>query len=302
MNAITTAQICANATPLGAGDVKFALSVDVEDYFQVWAFSNVIKRESWDGFQLRVGEATRRCLDMFDRHNAKATFFMLGWVAERDTALTREIVDRGHELASHGYDHTKVSQQTREAFREDATRTKKMLEDMTGVAVTGYRAAGFSIDASTPWAHETLAEIGYQYSSSSHPIAHDHYGDARALQSPFRPVCGSDFLEAPVATANLLGKRVSCAGGGWFRAVPVSLSKALLRRAAAAQNGPVIFYFHPWEIDAHQPRIRGASMKSKFRHYLNIGRMEEKLNDILSPFPWERIDGALGSLTKERSL
>ncbi|MEO1243593.1 MAG: XrtA system polysaccharide deacetylase [Pseudomonadota bacterium] len=298
MNAI--AHIQADKTLRHCGASKFALSIDVEDYFQVWAFSDVIKRESWDGFELRVGDTTRSCLDLLDRYRVKATFFTLGWVAERDPNLVREIVSRGHELASHGYDHTKVNKQTQAAFREDAARSKAILEDIAGAAVTGYRAPGFSIDASTPWAHEALAQTGYLYSSSSHPIAHDHYGDAQAPQAPFSPLAGVDFLEAPVATATMFGRRVSCAGGGWFRAMPLHFSKALLNHAATAGRGPVIFYFHPWEIDVSQPRIRSASMKSKFRHYLNIGRMKEKLSDLLYAFPWGRIDNALGSLPERR--
>ncbi len=273
---------------------SFALSVDVEDYFQVWAFSDVIARSAWDGFQLRVGDATRRCLDLFDEHTVKATFFTLGWVAERDPSLVRDIVARGHELASHGYDHRKVTQQSRAEFLDDIRKTKALLEDIGGVAVKGYRAAGFSIDASTSWAYAALAETGHVYSSSAHPIAHDHYGDARAPQSPYRPHDGAALIEAPVATVNLFGKRVSCAGGGWFRASPVALSKALMKRAAASLNGPAIFYFHPWELDAGQPRIRRASLKSKFRHYLNIDRMQDKLAVMLNAFPWRRVDDALG--------
>lgn len=280
----------ASTPPAGA----FALSVDVEDYFQVWAFSDVIRRESWDGFELRAGEMTRTCLDLFDRCGARATFFTLGWVAERDKALVREILARGHELASHGYDHAKVNTQTRDAFFADAARTKKLLEDIGGAEVKGYRAAGFSIDRSTPWAHETLAEIGYRYSSSVHPAAHDHYGDPAALQIPYRPVAGADFIEAPVATATVFGRRVSCAGGGRFRLTPVSLSKALLRRAGRTLAGPVIFYFHPWEIDAGQPRIVRARMTSKLRHYLNIRRMPQKLEHVLSAFDWRRVDETLG--------
>lgn len=272
---------------------KFALSVDVEDYFQVWAFSDVISRSAWDGFPLRVGASTRRCLDLFDAHQAKATFFTLGWVAERDPGLVREIVARGHELASHGYDHTKVNQQTRAAFREDTARTKKLLEDISGAAVTGYRAAGFSIDQSTPWAHEVLAEIGHAYSSSSHPIAHDHYGDPAARRDRHRPVEGADFVEAPVATVDLFGKRISCAGGGRFRVSPTALSKALIKRAAASLDGPAIFFFHPWEIDPEQPRISRASLKSKMRHYLDLGTMQSKLSRMLAAFQWCRIDDAL---------
>lgn len=281
-----------NATAANA-QRKFALSVDVEDYFQVWAFSDVISRSAWDGFPLRVGASTRRCLDLFDAHQAKATFFTLGWVGERDRGLVREIVERGHELASHGYDHTKVNQQSRAEFREDVAKSKKMLEDISGVAVIGYRAAGFSIDQSTPWAHEVLAEIGHTYSSSSHPVTHDHYGDPAARRDRHRPIEGAGFVEAPVATVDLFGKRISCAGGGRFRAGPVALSKALIRRAAASLEGPAIFYFHPWEIDVDQPRIRRASLKSKMRHYLNLETMQSKLSRMLAAFQWGRIDDAL---------
>lgn len=276
------------------GSGKFAMSLDVEDYFQVWAFSDVIARTSWDSFVLRVGDTTRACLDMFDRHDVKATFFVLGWVAERDRSLVREIVSRGHEIGSHGYDHTKVTAQTRSEFYEDARKTRLLLEDISGTAVHGYRAAGFSIDKSTPWAHETLAEAGYLYSSSSHPIDHDHYGDAQAPQSPYEPVAASPFIEAPVATTTLFGKRVSCAGGGWFRAMPLPLAMRLITRAAAQHDGPVIFYFHPWEIDVDQPKIEGVSAKAKFRHNLNLKTMPGKLDRLFSKWPWGRIDNALG--------
>lgn len=270
---------------------RFALSVDVEDYFQVWAFSDVVSRNSWDGFALRVGDNTRRCLDLFDEHDAKGTFFTLGWVAERDRELVKEIVARGHELASHGYDHVKVTAQTRAEFLVDVKKTKALLEDISGAEVKGYRAAGFSIGRNTPWAHDALAEAGYVYSSSTHPIAHDHYGDARAPQSPYEAAAG--LIEAPVATVSLFGKRVSAAGGGWFRAAPLGLSKALLKKASASLTGPVIFYFHPWEIDPAQPRLTRASVKSKFRHYLNLGNMQTKLSSLLSEYSWRRIDDAL---------
>lgn len=274
--------------------LRFAMSVDVEDYFQVWAFSRVIDRKSWDGFQLRVEYSTRRALDLFDRHNAKATFFTLGWVAERAPSLVREIVARGHEIASHGYDHAKVFDQSQPEFREDAGRAKKLIEDIAGVEVTGYRAPGFSFDARTPWAYETLAELGYRYSSSSHPIAHDHYGDPNGQRAPHRPLSGSEFSEAPVATAEVFGRRVSCAGGGWFRAMPYPVSRMLIERASRSLNGPVIFYFHPWELDPEQPRINSAPLKSKLRHYLNLAGAEKKLSRLLGDYPWRRIDDALG--------
>ncbi len=271
-----------------------AMSVDVEDYFQVWAFAKVIDRASWHGFTPRFGKATRRALDLFDKYGAKATFFTLGWIAQRDRALVREIVARGHELASHGYDHAKAYEQSREEFREDVGRTKKLLEDISGVEVTGYRAPGFSIGPTTPWAYETLARAGYRYSSSAHPIAHDHYGDPHAPRSLYQPLSGSDFVEAPVATAELLGCRVSCAGGGWFRAMPYALTRKLLARARATIDGPVIFYFHPWEIDPRQPRVRSASLGSRLRHYHNLAGTERKLTHLLDDFQWDRIDVALG--------
>lgn len=269
------------------------MSVDVEDYFQVWAFSSVISRSAWDGFAPRVDGATRRCLDLFDQYGVKATFFTLGWVAEREPALIREIVKRGHELASHGYDHTKVSQQSPSAFFDDVHKTKTLLEDLTGVAVKGYRAAGFSIGTATPWAHEALLRAGYAYSSSTHPIAHDHYGDPAGARAPYHPVAGAGFLEAPVATLEVFGRRVSCAGGGWFRAAPSALSKAMLKKAGAALDGPIIFYFHPWEIDPGQPRIRSAPIKSKLRHYLNLKTMSAKLGAVLKSFDWGRVDDSL---------
>ena len=281
------------AAPFHKQAASYAMSVDVEDYFQVWAFSDVIERKSWDGFALRVETTTHRILDLFDSAGAKATFFTLGWIAERAPGLIREIVARGHELASHGYDHVKVFDQTREAFLEDAGRTKNILEDCAGVEVLGYRAAGFSIDQRTPWAHQTLFELGYAYSSSEHPIAHDHYGDPNGPRSAYQPIAGSSFVEAPVATAEIFGRRFSAAGGGWFRAAPYMASKQLISKAAQTIDGPVIFYFHPWEIDADQPRIAGASKKARFRHYLNLNRMERKLRLLLKDYPWGRIDEAL---------
>jgi len=204
------------------------------------------------------------------------------------------MVRRGHEVASHGYDHTKVDRQSRAEFLGDVRKTKKLLEDISGMQIKGYRAAGFSIGAKTPWAYEALAEAGHVYSSSTHPIAHDHYGDAKGAQSPFRPVADAQLIEAPVATTDLFGRRVSAAGGGWFRAAPFALSRSLISKAATSLDGPVTFYFHPWEIDLEQPRMTRASAKSKLRHYLGLSSMEEKLSRLLSTYSWGRIDGALG--------
>lgn len=273
-----------------AAPARFAMSVDVEDYFQVWAFSGVIRRADWDGFALRAEHNTRRLLDLFDQTGATATFFTLGWIAERAPALMREIAARGHEVASHGYDHKKVFDQTPDEFRADLLLTKRILEETSGARVKGFRAAGFSIDARTPWAYEILAETGHDYSSSSHPIAHDHYGDPFAPRGTHRI---GEIIEAPVATAEIFGRRVSCAGGGWFRAAPYPVSKGLLDRAAASLKGPAIFYLHPWEIDPGQPRIDAAPLKSKLRHYVNLGVMEKKLARLLGAYRWTRIDAAL---------
>ncbi len=269
---------------------KHAMSVDVEDYFQVWALSSKISRDDWDDYTLRVEDNTKRILDLFDRTNTKATFFTLAWIAKRCPSLMVDIVNRGHEIGSHGIEHVKVFDQTRDEFFADAGQAKKQLEDICGVPVTGYRAAGFSIDERTPWAFETLAQLGYEYSSSLHPIAHDHYNMPDAPRHRHQPVAGSSFYELPVATVDAYGKRVSCAGGGWFRAAPYGWSKHLLTKFDKQGGGPAVFYFHPWEIDPGQPRIDGISSKSKFRHYLNLDKMEAKLERLLNDFSWGRID------------
>lgn len=267
-----------------------AITVDVEDWFQVWALSEKISRSSWDGFTLRVEQSTNRVLDLFDQYGARGTFFTLGWVAERCPGLIRDIVARGHELASHGWDHTKVFDQSRDAFFRDAGKTKKVLEDIAGVRVSGYRAAGFSIDARTPWAHEVLADLGYRYSSSLHPVANDHYDGSDAPLAAFEPLANRTFREVPVSVVEMWGRRFSCAGGGWFRLLPYQWSSMLMERHQAQSDRPMVFYFHPWEIDPQQPRIRGISRKSQFRHYTNLDRMESKLSKLLARCRWDRMD------------
>lgn len=278
---------------------SFAMSIDVEDYFQVWAFSDVIDRQSWDGFALRVAQSTQRSIDLFERTNTKATFFCLGWVAERMPSMVKDIVAAGHELASHGFDHTKVFEQTQKEFHEDVSKTKAILEDIAGVRVRGFRAAGFSIDHRTPWAHDILKKTGHDYSSSSHPIKHDHYGDPNAPAGVHLP-SPDGVIELPVATSNILGRRVTCAGGGWFRAAPYLFSRSLLMQSRKNRTGPTIFYFHPWEIDPDQPRIRAAGAGRKFRHYLNLGKNEKKLEQLMRDFPWDRIDRCLDGLPQKQ--
>ncbi|MEM9704608.1 MAG: XrtA system polysaccharide deacetylase [Pseudomonadota bacterium] len=276
------------------GKSSFALTVDVEDYFQVWAFSSVIPVSSWGEYSLRVERSTDRILEMLDEADVRATFFVLGWVADRAPQLVRRIAAEAHEIASHGYGHQKISDQTQDEFFTDVTRSKNTLEDITGQSVLGYRAPSFSIKPTDLWVYRALTEAGYRYSSSRHPIAHDHYGDPTGPQTPFRPRRDSALIEAPIATASFGKRRLSAGGGGWFRAAPYPVSRALLRRASAANGGPSVFYFHPWEVDPDQPRVRKAPLKSQLRHYLNLSKNPQKLGKLFGDFPWGRLDDALG--------
>ena len=270
-----------------------ALSVDVEDWFQVGAFETVIDRKAWDSLESRVERNTDAVMSLFDEANVKATFFTLGWVAERYPALIRRIVDAGHEIASHGYGHDRVFTFTPEQVAADLLRSRKLIEDAAGVAVTGYRAPSFSIDQRTPWAHEILAEQGYTYSSSVAPVKHDHYGWAEAPRFAFRPVLGSDFLEVPVTTAQLGPKRLAAGGGGFFRLLPYAFSKWAIRQVNEDEQRPAIIYFHPWEIDPDQPRVTNAPIKSKLRHYTKLGVMAQKLKRLPKDFKWERLDAVV---------
>jgi polysaccharide deacetylase family protein (PEP-CTERM system associated) len=265
-----------------------ALSVDVEDYVHAWALSPAIPRERWDDWPSRVADSTRRVLALLAAAETKATFFVLGWVARRHRPLIREIVAAGHELASHGHDHDKVAALGPDRFRRDVRDTRRLLEDLGQVDVRGYRAPSFSIGPGEWWAFDALAEAGYHYSSSLHPIAHDHYGLASAPRAPFRPTSGG-FLEIPVAVVDL-GRRVSCAGGGHFRLLPYGWSRWCLARHAASSDWPATFYFHPWEIDPGQPRVAGLGWRSRLRHYVNLAGMEGKLARLLGDFAWNRID------------
>ena len=276
------------------------LSVDVEDWFQVGAFEHTIAREDWDGLELRVGDNVARILDLFDEAGVKATFFTLGWIAERNRAAMRAIVDRGHELASHGYDHARVFTLSRTELAEDLAKSRAILEDAAGQAITGYRAPSFSIDARNRWAHEVLAEHGYAYSSSVAPIVHDHYGWRDAPRFAFGPVPGSELVEIPVTTAILRGKRLAAGGGGFFRVLPYGFSRWAIRQVNA-EGRPAVFYFHPWEVDPGQPRVAGAPLRSRLRHYTNLSRMAGKLSDLLGDFAWGRMD-ALAAREKPRSL
>jgi len=272
-----------------AASLSNAMTVDVEDYFQVSAFEPHIDRADWERQPCRVEGNTQRVLDLFAEHGVKATFFTLGWVAERFPGLVRRMVDEGHELASHGWSHVRVTEQTPAEFRADVARTKALLEDISGTEVKGYRAASYSIGEASLWALEVLGEVGYRYSSSIFPIRHDLYGMPGAPRFAFRPN-GGTLLEIPVTTVAIGARNFPCAGGGWFRLLPYAVSRWALRRVNGVDGNPAIFYFHPWEIDPDQPRQRGVGWKTRFRHYLNLERMEARLRRLLRDFRWDRVD------------
>ncbi len=266
-----------------------ALTVDVEEYFQVAAFESTIARTDWDGAQSRVELNTHRVLDLFARHSRKGTFFTLGWIAERHPEVVHRIVAEGHELASHGYDHTRVHQFTPATFRADVVRTKKMLEDIGGVEVRGYRAPSYSINGKNLWALDVLQETGHHYSSSIYPIRHDLYGMPEAPRFPFRVRPGA-IVEIPVTTVRFGNNNYPCGGGGYFRLLPYGVFRRMLKRVNEHDRQPGLFYFHPWEVDPEQPRVKDAPLKSRFRHYLNLDSMQARLDRLHTDFEWGRMD------------
>jgi polysaccharide deacetylase family protein (PEP-CTERM system associated) len=266
-----------------------ALTIDVEDYFQVSAFAPYIRRDEWDARECRVERNVERILAMLAARDVKATFFTLGWVAERYPQVVRDIVGQGHELASHGYGHERASDLSQAAFRDDVTRAKQLLEDLGGVPVLGYRAPSFSIGTGNLWALDELARAGYRYSSSIYPIRHDHYGMPDSPRFAY-PVAGGGLLEVPVTTLRVMNRNLPSSGGGYFRLLPYALSRWMLRRVNRDDRESAVFYFHPWEIDAGQPRIAGIDAKTRFRHYVNIPRMEARLQQLLADFRWGRMD------------
>jgi polysaccharide deacetylase family protein (PEP-CTERM system associated) len=276
-----------------------ALTIDVEDYFQVSAFESRVKVSQWGSYPLRVEQNTRLILELLESHRVQATFFILGWVAERCPGLVREIQAAGHEIASHGYGHRRVSTQSRQSFRQDIRRGKTILEDLTGEAVSGYRAPSYSISLDQLWAFDELAEAGFGYDSSVFPIRHDLYGIPDWPRFPFQlarmgdgiwepgspeACCGAAGLrEFPITTLCLMGRNLPIAGGGYFRLFPYRFTRWGLNRINRTE-GPFIFYLHPWELDPGQPRIPGLGVKSRFRHYLNLERTEGRLRALLSDF------------------
>lgn len=266
-----------------------ALTIDVEDYFQVSALAPYIRRDEWDARECRVERNVERILAMLAERDVRATFFTLGWIAERYPQVVRDIVAGGHELASHGYGHQRASDLTQAEFREDITRAKRLLEDLGGVAVTGYRAPSFSIGRGNLWALDELVAAGYRYSSSIYPVKHDHYGMPDAPRFAYTAVDGA-LLEVPPTTLRLLNRNLPSSGGGWFRLLPYAASRWMIERVNRDDREAAVFYFHPWEIDAGQPRVPGIDAKTRFRHYVNIARMEGRLRQLLRDFRWGRMD------------
>jgi len=281
-----------------------AMTVDVEDYFQVSAFENCIRRSDWDTLPGRVEANVDRILARFEDAKISATFFTLGWVAQRYPQMTRRIVDAGHELASHGWSHVRVTQMARAAFAEDIRRTKGLLEEIGGSLVSGYRAPSYSIGRDNMWALEILEQEGYRYSSSIYPIRHDLYGMPEAPRFPFVPENCRRLLEIPVTTVEVGGTRLPCGGGGYFRLFPYRVSRWAIRRVNHKCEQPAVFYFHPWEIDPDQPVQQGLGLKTRFRHYLNLAKMEGRICRLVKDLSWDRMDrvflGAADSIRAEQ--
>lgn len=274
------------------------MTVDVEDYFQVSVFEARISREAWPLWPQRAQANTERVLQMLEGRGVRGTFFVLGWLAERFPALVRRIADGGHEIASHGFGHERLTRMTRNAFRDDVVRAKSLLEDITGTEVAGYRAPSYSICPTTLWAYEELARAGYRYSSSIVPIRHDLYGMPLAPRFPFVAGC-TGVLEVPVTTLALFGRNWPCGGGGYFRLMPYPWFRWGLKRVNEREHRGGVFYFHPWELDPGQPRVRGVQLKDRLRHYLNLGGTARKLEHLLQDFAFDRMDRVFPTRTGE---
>jgi polysaccharide deacetylase family protein (PEP-CTERM system associated) len=275
-----------------------AFTVDVEDYYQVSAFAGSVRKDEWTTYESRVERNTHRLLDLIERYGTKGTFFVLGWVAEQHPGLVREIRSRGHEIASHGYSHDLVYNQKPEVFRNETLRSKQFLEDTIGEAVQGYRAASYSVTRRSLWAIDILVEAGFSYDSSIFPISHDRYGIPAAPRLPFRLELesGGSIREFPLTTVRFSRLSLPVAGGGYFRILPYAFTRAGFSRVNRDDRAPGVFYLHPWEIDAEQPRLNGGAL-SKLRHYTNIHRCEQRLERLLTDFAWAPMGQVLEGLT-----
>lgn len=274
-----------------------AMSVDVEDYFHVQAFADTINRKDWTALEYRAEQNTEALLSLFGQRGIRATFFVLGWVAERSPRLVRTIADGGHEVACHGWSHRLVYEQPREEFRSETERAKKLLEDTIGAEVSGYRAASYSITRQSLWALDALIDLGFRYDSSIYPVRHGTYGVPDAPTAPFRlqTPSGHAITEFPIATATWLGLRIPVGGGGYFRILPYALVRRGLQRINGPQRSPFVFYLHPWEIDPEQPVIEGLRALSRFRHYTNLHKTRERLERLLDEFCFGSVSDVLAS-------
>jgi polysaccharide deacetylase family protein (PEP-CTERM system associated) len=282
---------------LAEHSITNALSVDVEDYYQVQAMAGAYRMADWDGCESRVERNTEAILETFADAAVKATFFTLGWIAERHPQLVRRIVAEGHELASHGYCHARVDSQTPQLFGADVRKTRRILEDIAGVAVRGYRAATFSVGPQTPWAWRVLEEEGYAYSSSVYPVVRDYYGFRDAPRTPYRPSGVDNLIEIPISTVRFANRNWPCGGGGYFRLLPYSVSGAAITQLNRGEMTPAVFYIHPWELDPDQPRPPNLPLKSRVRHYLNLSKTRARLTRLVNAFRWDRIDRAFDLAT-----
>ena len=284
------------------GEMVNALSIDVEDYFHANALSSAIGRDEWEKADSRVERNTRSLIESFDTRGIRATFFVLGWVAERHPGIVRDIVAGGHEVASHGYSHKLVYTQSRAEFREETRRSKAILEDLAGTAVTGYRAASFSITPDVEWAIDELIDAGFEYDSSLYPVSHDVYGDRTAPRYPYwREGTKGGLVEFPLSTLALPGIRVPVGGGGYFRLYPYWFLHWSLRRINGAEGKPFVFYLHPWEIDVDQPRLPVKGL-SRFRHYNNLDKSQERLDRLLDSFRFDTCRAVLESYVADEGL
>jgi len=276
---------------------KNVMSVDVEDYYQVSAFAKSVDTNEWEQHESRVVANTHRLLELFAEKNIKATFFVLGWVADREPQLVKEIYNQGHEVASHGYSHQLIYNQSQEVFKEETIRSKKLLEDLIGEEVIGYRAASYSITKRNLWALDILADAGFVYDSSIFPIRHDRYGIADAKTTPHKLSTpnGGELVEFPLTTRRIGKMNIPVAGGGYFRLYPYFLTRHFLRAVNKKQDEQFVFYLHPWEVDPTQPRIE-ASWFSKFRHYNNLEKCESRLNNLIDDFQFTTMKSVLTDL------
>lgn len=270
-----------------------AMTVDVEDYFQVSAFDPYVCKSSWQERPGRVEANMDRILEMFNKFEIKCTFFTLGWIAMQYPSLVKRIVAEGHDLASHGWDHTMVTKLGRAEFEQDVSKSKEVLEQVSGTRVTGYRAPSYSFTKANDWAHAVLAEQGYLYSSSVAPIKHAFYGIPDAPRFSHERENGA-ILEIPITTTRLLGRNIPCGGGGWFRLYPYFISKWAIDRVTRSEGKSAIFYFHPWEIDPDQPRIDGIGSVARFRHFQNMKHMERRLLKLFGQYRWGTIPDVFG--------